>query len=85
MLQAKLATLSLVTILMACKWDTPLDDPAALQGEWEIVSVVREGTSDPGPVGNSVRFADNKVHFEATAGDMKFPTLSYVQEIRVPS
>lgn len=66
MLRLKSATFGFVAILLVGNWQESIDDPASLQGEWEVVSVVRQGFPDSVPVGHTVRFVDNEVHFEAT-------------------
>ncbi len=73
MLRLKCVTFGLVAILILGNWQESIDDPAALQGEWEIVSVVRQGTTDAAPVGHTIRFAGNEVHFEAADGRLNFP------------
>jgi hypothetical protein len=46
------------------KWRSqPHPDTQALQGAWEILSVERAGLPDPTPVGYTVHFKDNEVHF----------------------
>jgi hypothetical protein len=46
------------------KWRSqPHPDTQALQGAWEILSVERAGLPDPTPVGYTVHFKDNELHF----------------------
>jgi hypothetical protein len=46
------------------KWRRqPHPDTQALQGAWEILSVERAGLPDPTPVGYTVHFKDNELHF----------------------
>jgi hypothetical protein len=45
----------------------PPDESTALQGAWEIVSVTRDGETDPTDVGGSITFWDDGVWFHSKA------------------
>ena len=85
MLRAKLATFVFVAILFFGNRQEPFDDPAALQGEWEIISVERQGFPDPSPVGHTIRFTDNEVHFEALHGALVMRPTFHEMNLRIPS
>jgi hypothetical protein len=61
----RLTTLGFVAFLLASKWgNLPHMDTKKLQGTWEIVSVEREGSPDPSPVGYTLKFIGNEAHFQ---------------------
>jgi len=65
MLIVRLTTLCFVSFFLASKWgNLPHPDTKKLQGTWEIVSVEREGSPDPSPVGYTLRFIGNEAHFQ---------------------
>lgn len=86
MRRLKLTTLGFVVLLLAGNQSDPEDDPAALQGEWEIISVERSGSPDTAPLGHTVRFSGDQVHFEAADGRMIIPKATFhEQNLRIPS
>ena len=65
MLIVRLTTLGFVAFFLASKWgNLPHADTKELQGTWEIVSVEREGSPDPSPVGYTLKFIGNEAHFQ---------------------
>jgi hypothetical protein len=65
MLIVRLTTLGFVAFFLASKWgNLPHPDTKIFQGTWEIVSVEREGSPDPSPVGYTLRFIGNEAHFQ---------------------
>jgi hypothetical protein len=65
----------------------PHPDTQALQGAWEILSVERAGLPDPTPVGYTVHFKDNEVHFlEALSGShaLRWEDLSSLIDLSTP-
>jgi hypothetical protein len=61
----KYGVLGFIAILFAAKWSgVPHVDSRALQGTWEIVSVDRSGVDDPTPVGYTLTFTRDEVHFQ---------------------
>ena len=85
MLRCKIATFGIAAILLLGKWEEPLADPAALQGEWEILSVERQGFPDSAPVGHTVRITGNEVHFEALHGALTTVQSFHDANRRIPS
>ena len=70
---SKYAMLGFVAILFAAKW--PHEDSQVLQGTWEIVSVARSGVDDPSPVGYTLKFVGDEVHFQVPLDEpMKLST-----------
>lgn len=61
----RIMILGFVALLLSSKWGvSPHADAEALQGTWEIVSVARAGKIDPTPVGFTIRFVGDEVHFQ---------------------
>jgi len=75
----RLATIGFVTLLITSKWgDLPHADTSILQGYWEIVSVEREGKPDQGPVGFTLQFIADEVHFQVPrSGAASYATGEY--------
>src|SRR5436853_261137 len=65
MLTARLITLGFVALLLLSKGKVaPHPDTQRLVGAWEIEAVEREGKPDPTPVGFTLRFINDEVHFQ---------------------
>lgn len=85
----RLLSLGFAVLLLASKWQSAGNsDPQALQGAWEIVFVTRHGVPDPTPVGYTLRFIDNEVHFQGPLGSQMPLFMGAIQErqaLRIPS
>jgi hypothetical protein len=82
MLIVRLTTLGFVAFFLASKWDNlPHPDTKKLQGTWEIVSVEREGSPDPSPVGYTLRFIGNEAHFQVPLDRLVNSTTAKVEPL----